>query len=151
MKNDLEAALQRAIDNLAGHNEVLAEFDRLAAPLPSAPALNNIWTRLPFWAAAWPAREPATFHRLVVDDDLEHIADLAPKEIRHRESLAIEVWNGGAETGAQDADPDTIDVLEEQHRLETVTDLSKNDQPTGPTSDASWHRHDERTQRPRYI
>ena len=87
MKDDLEAALQRAVDNHAGHNEVLAEFDRFAAPLPSAPALNNIWTRLPFWAAAWPAREPATFHRLVVGDYLEHIADLAPKEIRHRESF----------------------------------------------------------------
>ena len=38
MKDDLEAALQRAIDIRAGHNEVLAEFDRFAAPLPSAPA-----------------------------------------------------------------------------------------------------------------
>ena len=38
MKDDLEAALQRAIDNHAGHTEVLAEFDRFAAPLPSAPA-----------------------------------------------------------------------------------------------------------------
>ena len=101
-------------------------------------------TRLPFWAAAWPL--PATFHRLVVDDYLEHIADLAPKEIRHRESLAIEEWNGGAETGAQDADPDTIGVLGEQHRLDTGTDLSKNDQPY-----ASWHRHDERAQTPRYV
>ena len=30
--------MQRAIDNHAGHTEVLAEFDRFAAPLPSAPA-----------------------------------------------------------------------------------------------------------------
>ena len=37
-KEDLEAALQRAVDNHAGHNEELAEFDRFAAPLPSAPA-----------------------------------------------------------------------------------------------------------------
>ena len=29
----------------------------------------------------------------------------------------------------------TLDVLGEQHRLETGTDLSKNDQPTGPTSE----------------
>ena len=88
-----------------------------------------------FLGAAWPAKEPATFHKLVVYDYLEHIADLAPKEIRHPESLAIEEWNGGAETGAQDADPGTFDVLGEQHRLETGTDLSKNDQPTGPTSE----------------
>ena len=38
MKDDLEAALQRAIDNHAGHIEVLAEFDRFAASLSSAPA-----------------------------------------------------------------------------------------------------------------
>ena len=38
MKDGLEAALQRAIDNHAGHNEVLAEFDPFVAPLPSAPA-----------------------------------------------------------------------------------------------------------------
>ena len=35
---DLEAALQRDVDNHAGHTEVLAEFDRFATPLPSTPA-----------------------------------------------------------------------------------------------------------------
>ena len=45
MKDDLEAALQRAIDNHAGHKEVLAEFERFVAPLPSAPAQKESETR----------------------------------------------------------------------------------------------------------
>ena len=89
-----------------------------------------------FWAAAWLQENPPLFTNwLLTTIWSTSLADLAPKETRHRESLAIEEWNGGAETGAQDADADTIDVLGEQHRLETGTDLSKNDQPTGPTSE----------------
>ena len=78
-----------------------------------------------FLGCGFACKRTGHFSRTVVDDYLKHIADLAPKEIRHQDILAIEHWNDSAETGAQDAPPDTIYVLGEQHRPETGTDLSK--------------------------